>query len=204
MVAGGYAYGYLFISQNQYAEQMFNILLDKIKPSRILEIGTFHGGLTLMLRDIMDKLQLDANPIWTYDINDQEFLKPLVTNRNIKVLTKNLFDDTYSNFIDNDAKSELTNFIQQDGLTLVLCDGGCKKCEFNLISSLLKYNDIIMAHDYAPNNDYFNKYVKNKVWDWLEIQDTDIEGSVLANSLLPYEQELAQKAAWCCKVKTSS
>jgi len=43
-----------------------------------------------------------------------------------------------------------------------------------------------MAHDYAPNNDYFNKYVKNKVWDWLEIQDADIEGSVLANGLLPF------------------
>lgn len=204
MVAGGYAYGYLFMSQNPFAQQVFTALLKEIRPVRILEIGTFHGGLTLMLRDILDSLNLNDNIIRTYDINDQEFLKPLVKDKKIEVLTVNLFNDTYSDFINDNSKQSLLDFIQQSGTTLVLCDGGCKKCEFNLISPLLKKQDIIMAHDYAPNGDYFNKYVKNKVWDWLEIQDIDIENSVLANSLLPYEQELAQKAAWCCKVKTSN
>lgn len=202
MVAGGYAYGYLFISQNTFAEEMFTKLLNQIRPSRILEIGTFHGGLTLMLRDIMDKLQLENSPIWTYDINDQEFLKPLVNNRNIKVITKNLFNETYSNFINDNAKEEIESFVQQDGISLVLCDGGCKKCEFNLIVPLLKINDIIMAHDYAPNQTYFDQNIKDKVWDWLEIQDSDIQDIINEYNLSSYNQELCQKAAWCCKIKS--
>lgn len=202
MVAGGYAYGYLFMSQNPFAQEVFYDLLWDIKPARILEIGTFHGGLTLMLRDIMDRLNLEKNIIRTYDINDQEFLKPLVVNRNVEVFTINIFNDNYSDFINSIAKETIQQFIQNNGITLVLCDGGCKKCEFNLIAPLLKNGDIIMAHDYAPNKEYFDNYIKNIIWDWLEIQDSDIEDVVLDNHLLPYNQSLAQKAAWCCKIKS--
>ena len=201
MVAGGYAYGYLFMSQNPFAEQVFTALLKEIRPARILEIGTFHGGLTLMLRDILDSLNLNDSVIKTYDINDQEFLKPLVKNKKIEVLTVNLFNDTYSDFINNNSKQNLLDFIQQSGTTLVLCDGGCKKCEFNLISPLLKKQDIIMAHDYAPNKKYFETHIKNIVWDWLEIEDKDIQDAVINNNLQPYYQDTTQKAAWCCKIK---
>lgn len=204
MVAGGYAYGYLFMSQNPFAQEMFSQLLAKVRPSRILEIGTFHGGLTLMLRDIMDNLQLNDSTIWTYDINDQEFLKPLVNNKNIKVLTKNLFNDNYTDWSDESNKQEIDEYINREGTSIILCDGGCKKCEFNLIAPLLKNNDIIMAHDYAPDEEYFNKNIKNKIWDWLEIQDSDIKKCILENNLYPYEQTLAQKAAWCCKIKNIS
>jgi hypothetical protein len=201
MVAGGYAYGYLFMSQNPFAQQVFTALLKEIRPARILEIGTFHGGLTLMLRDILDSLNLNNSIIKTYDINDQEFLKPLVKNKKIEVLTVNLFNDTYSDFINNNSKQSLLDFIQQSGTTLVLCDGGCKKCEFNLISPLLKKHDIIMAHDYAPNKEYFDTHIKNIIWDWLEIEDKDIQDVVINNNLQPYYQDTTQKAAWCCKIK---
>lgn len=201
MVAGGYAYGYLFISQNPFAEEMFTGLLNLVKPSRLLEIGTLHGGLTLMLRDIMDKIGLLDSPIRTYDINDQEFLKPLINKRKIEVYTENLFNNEYNDWIDTNSKNKTKNFIQSDGVTIVLCDGGCKKCEFNLLAPLLKKGDIIMAHDYAPNMDYFNENIKDKIWDWLEIQDSDINNSVLDNNLYPYYQEIAQNAAWCCKIK---
>lgn len=201
MVAGGYAYGYLFVSQNHLAETMFHELLGVIKPNQILEIGTLHGGLTLMLRDIMDKLELINNPIRTYDINDQEFLKPLVIDRNVEVLTKNIFNDDYTNFRNDQSYQELKDFIQKPGTTMVLCDGGCKKCEFNLIAPLLKKQDIIMAHDYAPNQTYFENYMKDKLWDWLEIQDSDIQESVDKYNLISFEQHIAQNAAWCCKIK---
>lgn len=201
MIDGGYAYGYLFMSQNKFAEEVFIELLNAIKPSRILEIGTFHGGLTMMLRDIMDNIHLLDSAIRTYDIHDQEFLKPLINGRAIEVFTKNLFDAKYHDFADDISKNELYSFIQQQGTTLVLCDGGCKKCEFNLIAPMLKTNDIIMAHDYAPNEEYFNQYIKGKIWDWLEIQDSDINQCVIDHNLQPYLQSTAQKAAWCCKIK---
>jgi cephalosporin hydroxylase len=203
MVAGGYAYGYLFMSQNHLAEDVFNDLLDKIRPARILEIGTFHGGLTLMLRDIMDSLNLHSNIIRTYDINNQEFLKPLVKDRQVEIFTHNLFNEDYSDFKDSNNKNQILNFLQKDGVSLVLCDGGCKKCEFKLLAPLLKTNDIIMAHDYAPNKEYFEKYMKNRLWDWLEIEYKDIEESVLNYKLKAVYEDITQKAAWCCKVKAS-
>jgi len=201
MVDGGYAYGYLFVSQNKYAKEVFETLLKTIRPDRILEIGTFHGGLTIMLRDILDSINLQNSIIKTYDINNQEFLKPLVKNRRVEVLTKNLFNENYSDFANSSSRNELKNFVQNTGRTLVLCDGGCKHCEFKLIAPLIKNGDIIMAHDYAPDPKYFEEHIQNKIWDWLEIQDSDIQNSVKDYNLHPYYQDIAQKAAWVCKIK---
>lgn len=201
MVEGGFAYGYLFMSQHQNTPKVFKQFLSQVKPDRILEIGTFHGGLTLCLRDIMDELGLQNNPIRTYDIHEQEFLKPLVVNRNVNVFTKNLVNSDYSDWANTESKNEIINYISQDGVSLVLCDGGCKKCEFNLMAPLLKTGDIIMAHDYAPNPEYFQEHIKNKTWDWHEIMDEDIiEGSQKYN-LQPYYQDLMQNIAWCCRRK---
>lgn len=201
MIKGGYAYGDLFVAQNSYAETFFNEFLSIAQPSRILEIGSMHGGLTLMISDILYGLDLKNTTVRTYDINEQEFLKPLVVNRDVEIITKNLFAKDYSNFKNIDSKNEILNFIHRDGTTIVLCDGGCKKCEFNLIAPLLKINDIIMAHDYAPNKDYFDNYVKNKIWNWIEIQDSDIAKTIIENNLQPYFQDIAQQAAWLCRIK---
>lgn len=196
MIEGGFAYGYLFMAQHKDAPQIFKNFLSEVRPARILEIGTFHGGLTLLLRDIMDELTLQDNPIITYDVNEQEFLKPLVTNRNVDVRTKNLFDYTNNTFIDQESKDEILSFIQDDGVSLVLCDGGCKKCEYNILAPLLKIDDIIMAHDYCPNQEYFKNNMQNKVWDWMEINDKDILDANQKYNIIPYQQDLLQTIAW--------
>jgi cephalosporin hydroxylase len=193
MVNGGFAYGYLFMSQHHDAPKVFREFLSDIKPARILEIGTFHGGLTLCLRDIMDELGLQNNTIRTYDIHEQEFLKPLVVNRNVDVRTKNLFDYDNNVFLNEEAKYEIKSFIQQDGLSLVLCDGGCKKCEYNTMAPLLKAGDIIMAHDYAPNAEYFEEHMRDKIWNWHEIQDSDLRK---IHHTIPIQQPLMQSIAW--------
>lgn len=202
MVSGGYAYGYLFMSQSPNAEKVFRFLLEEIKPTMILEIGTFHGGLTLLLRDILDEINLSSTSIITYDINDQEFLKPLVLNKAVDVRTENIFNKDYSAFRDKEAELQISDIIKNGGRTLVLCDGGCKKCEFNIISKYLKINDIIMAHDYAPNEMFFKEHMENKIWDWMEIEDKDIETACKTYNLIPYHQEIAQQAAWLCRVKS--
>lgn len=199
MIDGGFAYGYLFMSQHKNIIEVLRQFLSNVRPDRILEIGTFHGGLTLLLRDLLDELDLKKSNIRTYDINNQEFLKPLVIGRNVDVFTKNLFNDTYTDWANDKYKQEIIDYINQEGITIILCDGGCKKCEFNLIAPLLKYNDIIMAHDYAPTNEYFEKNMKNKIWDWHEIQDSDIMKVSIENNLQPYFQELMQTVAWCSR-----
>lgn len=195
------SYKGLSIEQNPNIIDVFNQLINEIKPSRILEIGTFAGGLTLIMRDLLDLNNLTDADVITYDINTPNYLINQISNIKITVKVLNLFSNNYNNFKDENSKNELTNIIKQPGVTLVLCDGGSKKNEFNLISSLLKKGDVIMAHDYSPNDDYFQKHIKNKVWNWLEIQDSDINESCVTNNLKPYMEDDFRKVAWVSKIK---
>ena len=148
----------------------------------------------------------------TYDIFNKRILEilsiKLFGNANYKVVLDNKNNEYINDiFIENiilnlnKYNNELINIIGQSGVTLVLCDGGSKKNEFNLISSLLKKGDVIMAHDYAPNEIYFQEHIKNKLWNWLEIQDSDINESCINNNLKPYMEEDFRKVVWVCKIK---
>lgn len=203
MVKGGFEYKHLFMSQNPDAQSAFKTLLNELRPTKILEIGTFHGGLTLALRDILDELDLKSTSLKTYDTEDQKFLKPIVekNNLNIDVITKNLFSQSYLEWKDEAARNEIAEYVQSGEPCLVLCDGGCKRCEFNLIAPLLKIGDVIMAHDYAPNKEYFETNVKDKIWDWHEIEDSHISMACENNGLSPYLQDICQKAVWCSRIK---
>ena len=51
--------------------------------------------------------------------------------------------------------------IQKEGKTLLFCDGGDKKCEFNTFSPFLKDGDFIMLHDYAHDKEFFNREIND-------------------------------------------
>lgn len=180
--------------QNPYTYESFYNLIKAIKPSRILEIGTSMGGFTLFLKIICEELNL-ITTILTNDIHYQPGYKVLETN-GIHVKIENLFNGDYSQ-----VKAETIEYIQQDGTTLVLCDGGWKIGEFNLLSRYIKQGDIIMAHDYASTPEYFKKTVYMKFWNWHEIQDSDIQESVANYCLDSFMQEQFTPAAWVCKIK---
>jgi len=57
-----------------------------------------------------------------------------------------------------------------------------------------------MAHDYAPNREVFQSKYKDKIWNWMEICDDDIESSVLDNKMINAYPPLAN-VAWVCKQK---
>lgn len=195
------SYKGLSIEQNPNIIDVFNTLISMYKPSRILEIGTFHGGLTFIMRDLLDLNHLHDSELLTYDVNTPNFMIQVLGDKKITTKTKNLFSDTYQHFNDDESKQELFDFINQNGRTIVLCDGGNKKNEFRLISSLLKSGDIIMAHDYSPNNEFFEAKIQNKYWNWLEIQDSDINMSCSEHNLKPLMVDEFIKVAWVCKIK---
>lgn len=199
-VEGHFVYKGLAIAQNPNIYNYFKQLLTDINPERILEIGTFHGGLTLMLVDILKDINSKAI-IRTYDIEEQKFLKPLVSKDRVEILTKNLFNNTYTYFKDEESKKEIESFISQKGTTIVLCDGGNKVTEFLSIAPLLKNLDIIMAHDYCINIDYFNSNIKDKIWNWMEIQYSDIEQCATENRLKFLFNNDMQNIAWLCMKK---
>ena len=167
----------------------------------MLEIGTFHGGLTEIIRDLLDLNNLKDSELISYDVSIPEFTKKRLEKKRISLIVKNLFLIDYSDFFDNQCMNELKEYIQLKGTTLVLCDGGSKKNEFRLISKLLKTGDIIMAHDYSPNEEYFEKKMKNNFWNWMEIQDSDIDGTNIKYNLTPLQEISFLEVGWVCKIK---
>jgi cephalosporin hydroxylase len=198
MVKGHFIYENLIISQHESVGSVFDKLIKQIKPKRILEIGTADGGLTLMLKDLLNDNGLNNSIIRTYDILEQTNLK----NKNvdgIEIITKSPFNYPYS---DLEYPDEIKEFVQSEGTTLVLCDGGFKINEFILISKFLKVNDVIMAHDYAHDSDVFKKEIENKIWNWHEIQYSDISNACEINNLESYMLDEFKQVVWVCKMKT--
>lgn len=201
-VIGYFTHKETTVMQHNSAGDAFKQLFLQTQPARILEIGTAYGGLTLLLRDMLDQAGLYETGILTYDNNPDYgrhwLLDSISKGANINFQLKNVFNHMYDNLLN---ESEPVEFIQQVGTTIVLCDGGSKKNEFNILAKYLKRGDIIMAHDYAPNAEYFENNIRNKIWNWMEIQDSDIENISIEYDLEPFLQEVFQKVVWVCKIK---
>jgi hypothetical protein len=180
--------------QNPHAFEVFYNFLKEIKPTRILEIGTGMGGFTMSLKLHIEDLELNTD-LRTYDVNGS-FMHNTLLENGIDARLEDIFSK------ENEGKfKEVVEYIQSEGVTVVLCDGGNKIFEFRLLSEFIKTGDFIMAHDYAPNESYFQEYVDKKLWNWLEIKDSDIEMSVNEYNLEPYMKDEFQKAVWVCKRK---
>lgn len=195
-MTGYLVYKGLTAMQHDNFYSVFKKFLAEIKPKRIVEIGTAGGGLTLALFDIINELNLDCS-IRTYDISHRCTYERLI-DFGIDSRVENIFTENYDLRLDNDVIS----FIQNPGTTLVLCDGGSKISEFNQLSDYLKLGDYIMAHDYSESLDYFDTNIKEKIWNWCEITEENIEDVSKRNGLERVMSEEFQSIVWVCKKKT--
>ena len=180
--------------QNPNAFEVFHNFLHKIKPSRIIEIGTSLGGFTSFLNYTCKKINLDCH-ILSYDIISHSWYEDMI-NQGIDLRIENIFNGDYT-----EVKQEVIDFIQEDGTTIILCDGGSKKHEFNLLSKYMKSGDFIMAHDYSENKETFERDIYLKVWNWHEISDSDIDQACEENNLISYDKEIFDNVVWVCKQK---
>jgi predicted O-methyltransferase YrrM len=198
-ITGFFIYRNLTTMQHPSIEGKFLKLITTLKPTKVLEIGTSSGGLTLMLRDILDNNGLKSTRLVSYDVNDPKYLRHyLDEGANIELKIENVFNNTYDKL---ENGQEVIDLISSEGTTLVLCDGGSKKNEFKILSDYLKIGDVIMAHDYAPNEEYFQEHIHGKIWNWLEIKDSDINDACLKNNLVPYMDDDFKQVVWACKIK---
>ena len=154
----------------------------------------FRSGFTQFLDLCIQELQLDTKLI-SFEIRGQAWHEEMISS-GLDIRIQNIFNDDYSS-----VEPFIVDFIQQEGLTLVLCDGGDKVREFSLLSKFLKTNDIIMAHDYAPNREYFEEHYREKIWNWMEIQDCDINQTCEEQQLIPFNMEKFGNVAWVCRIK---
>lgn len=199
MITGCTEYSKLTAQQHVDFYKVFENFLKDIKPKRVLEIGTAGGGFIMAMRDILNSIGLEDTTIKTFEIHDRDWYIRLREN-NIEVNLINLFDDTYMNL----SKPELIeSYIKDEGITLVLCDGGHKIGEFNSIAPLIKEGDFIMCHDYIDTWENFQNNFRNKIWDWCEVEEQYIEKVSREQNLVFYNQENFSKIVWCCKKKVS-
>ena len=185
------------ISQNDKAiplfDEMFKLLEINLTPvSRIIELGTYHGGLSVFLglycfMNNIKFITYDLEPF----VNNIEKVKNIFETLKIDYRVKNI----------NEYKDEIITEIKKEGMTLLLCDGGDKINEFNTFSQHIKINDIIMAHDYAKDLNFFNDHIKNKLWNWHEIQHSQIEKACVDNGLVDFMSDEFENAVWVCKRK---
>jgi cephalosporin hydroxylase len=178
--------------QSHNAYQVFYDFILEVKPKRILEIGTALGGFTEFLKILSDELNLNIN-ILSYDISERPWYNQMI-EKGIDVRVENIFNEDWSN-----VKQDVIDFVQQYGVTIVLCDGGWKIGEFKIFSKLIKDGDYILAHDYSYDKVTYENEIKNKIWNWCEITESDIESSVIENNLKSYQPDKFSKAVW--KVK---
>ena len=187
----------LTMQQRPEISDAFEKLLTKIKPKQIIEIGTAGGGTTLSIRETLDEIGLSDTNIKSFEVKEHKWFSEM-RKRNIEIIIENIFSKSYKEI----EKPEMVeSFIKREGTTLILCDGGSKINEFNLLSKYLKSGDIIMAHDYVDTKENFLKNYKNKIWNWREIGDEHIKNTCEKYNLKSYMKETFDKVVWVCKIK---
>lgn len=200
-ITGRYQYRGTDICQHEDTLPILKKLFESIKPSQVLEIGTLQGGLTLLVRDLLDEVGLEETYFRTYDVLETErhnLIEAIKNGSKIDFRLKNIFNDSYNQLIEVEEIKEL---LSRPGPSIIMCDGGSKKDEFRILSPFLKSGDIIMAHDYASTSEYFEKNINNKVWNWHQIQDSDIQESIERYGLESFMEEEFKKVVWVCKIK---
>lgn len=171
--------------------------LEEVRPSRVLEIGTAGGGFILAVREILNEIGLQDTPVRTFDVIESPYYEKLRTF-NIEINIENIFDHAYLNLV---KPERIVPYIQQEGTTVVFCDGGHKVGEFNSIAPHIKKGDYILAHDYIDTWENYQTNFKEKIWDWCEVEEKYIEKISLSENLEFYNKDEFDKVVWVCKIK---
>jgi len=180
--------------QNYNTFEVFYNFMKEVKPKRILEIGTSIGGMTQFLQYSSDELKLNTK-ILSLDIHEHSWYDDII-KMGVDLRIENIFKDGYNNI-----PQEYKDFINGEGITVILCDGGDKIREFNLLSNFIKKGDYVLAHDYAYDKELFDREINQKIWNWHEIAESDIKDACEKNNLIDYDRETFQSVVWVCKIK---
>lgn len=193
MVKRDFKYGFLNIPVQQVpkALNVFQEFFENESFEYVIEIGTSYGGLSLFLNE---QSNIHNFKFITYDISDVRIKKAWLDN-------KIPFDYTIEDCFSTNTSNFIITLLKENKC-LLLCDGGNKVEEFNFFSQFITSGSYIMAHDYSPDKDYFNKNIRDAVWNWLEIEDADIMVSVDDYNLIkPEYYEKFKDVVWVCYKK---
>jgi len=188
----------LICQQNMNFQDVFRIFFNEVKPTTVVEIGIGQGATSLALNRILKEVGHQYQMI-SYELYPQSWYV-MLSNEGILVRICNLFTDDYQNIRESN-KQEIVSNLQRSGTTVLLCDGGLKKMEVNLLTDYLKPGDFVMAHDYCRNKHYFEEAINRRIWNWCEITDDDIQETIDRNHLEDFMRDEFQNVAWMCRRK---
>jgi len=174
----------LAIVQNIYIDDAFTELSKVSDNVNIIELGTAAGGLTILLNKIFQQR------IYTFDNNKFDKTLEIFKDYDIRFFYENIFDN-----------QNVRELISEKKRCILLCDGGNKCQEWNEYAPLLKPNDIIMAHDYSKDGTFFYNKIREKYWNFHEIDDLCVQDSYKKYNLIPYMQEKFIYAVWKICIK---
>jgi len=193
------AYKGLECQQQEHFLTVFEKFFKEVNPTTVVEIGTGSGGTSLALKDLLDSL--GQHPAFiTYETHPRNSLD-LLRNAEIVLKSTNIFTDDYQQ-LRPEHLEEIKSDIQRPGTTVLMCDGGNKINEVNLLADFLKPGDFIMAHDYGITKEYFDTDIRShNLWHWCEITFADVKAALDKNLCAPYMQDEFQKVVWLCQRK---
>ncbi len=172
---GGCVYLGSIICQNRLAVATWSYAFEKYPPKTIIEIGTGTGSFISLLG--INAKRIGA-VIQTFD----KHYVPLVNDLPITLHHANCFE----------VEDEIEDLILNPGRTYLLCDGGDKIKEFNTFAKYLKSEDIIAAHDYVINKEW---------WGWSEIKEQDVANTVAEQNLKSFMYDEFAMAGWIAFIK---
>ena len=182
--------------QNYGVQECLYELFKEFDIDNVIEVGTHSGGFTTMLSLAREKANKHFN-IYTYDLQHVHHIEEISKLYNFQFFTSCIFQA-----IQNDTT---TQNVFSKSKKVIFVDGGNKKVEFNALAKYLLPGDIIAAHDYCKDSKTFDENQKNKkVWQWMEVQESDVIDTINAYNLVDLPYDLTKKfeeVAWLIKVK---
>lgn len=178
-------------SQSYLAPSIFSKVL--IDFDTIIEIGTWTGAFT---KWISENVKPECKII-SFDINS-DYRQYQKNDRKIEKTTF-VIGDVFSDENIEMIKGLIQN---KNKRVLVLCDGGLKEKEFSIFSKFLKFNDVIMLHDYSENEEEYNRISAEINWPTpSESHYENIKNDVINNGLDPYLYKDFKGVLWGSFIK---
>lgn len=191
---GGCRFFGLAMGQNQHALVAFDTLFKALEAegrllARIIELGTGRGGLSIFLHLYC----LSGHIVFTTwdQVNHAPAHQSVLEALNVDYRQGDIHND-------ESTIQQIQNDCQSTGITILLCDDGCKAREVEIFAPSLKPGDLLLAHDYAPNPVFFETAMRGRIWSSHELSLSDISQTIDSRCFEPYLQEVFQMAAWAC------
>lgn len=128
--------------QSYEAIRLFEVIFEKFRPARLIELGTGDGGLSSYLKMLCINY---GSKFYTYDVKDYREQSPETKLQKLIQLSESQF---VANIFEEETIKSISEKTKKNGCSFIYCDDGNKVREFKTYSKFLKNGDIIGVHDW--------------------------------------------------------